>query len=456
MRTKFTLAIISAILLCSYHNLLAQKKNVGIGTLQPNQSAILDISSSNKGLLIPRMSLNQRNSIENPAEGLLIYQIDEKGGGFQYYDGLEWKPITNAPIEANTVAAANPDNWSLTGNTGTTSSNFIGTTDNAPLNFKVNNTFAGSLSPNNGSANTFIGVNSGVNTVSSSGSNNTTLGFEALQSNSTGGFNTAIGRQALKNNNGDYNVAIGFQASQLNTLGSYNFGLGNFALQNNETGVFNMAIGTFAGADLKGSYNTAVGGQAGRYKNGTNNVYLGFAAGHSVNSVLQNENNMLYIGNSVTDNPLIKGDFSTGTLKINVKPQTGGISTLGSLMIGDFDASTSPQMTAPNGYRLIVQDGLLTEKVKVAVKTTADWADYVFEDDYNLLPLSEVELYTEKNKHLPNVPSAEEMASSGLDVGQTSKMFMEKIEELTLYLIKLNNEVQELKQENAKLKETLK
>ena len=68
------------------------------------------------------------------------------------------------------------------------------------------------------------------------------------------------------------------------------------------------------------------------------------------------------------------------------------------------------------------------------------------------MPLNEVESYTQKNKHLPNVPSADEMSASGLDVGQTSKMFMEKIEELTLYLIQLNKEIDALKAENLQLK----
>jgi hypothetical protein len=61
------------------------------------------------------------------------------------------------------------------------------------------------------------------------------------------------------------------------------------------------------------------------------------------------------------------------------------------------------------------------------------------------MPLAEVEAFTKANKHLPNVPSAEEMVANGLDVAATNKMLMEKIEELTLYVIELNKEVQSLK-----------
>ena len=89
----------------------------------------------------------------------------------------------------------------------------------------------------------------------------------------------------------------------------------------------------------------------------------------------------------------------------------------------------------------------------MALKTTAHWADYVFEPSYKLMSLDKVEAFTKENKHLPNVPSATEMANNGLDVSQTSKMFMEKIEELTLYMIEMNKEIKALKAENEKLKE---
>ena len=123
----------------------------------------------------------------------------------------------------------------------------------------------------------------------------------------------------------------------------------------------------------------------------------------------------------------------------------------GYLAIGDF-GSSSP-MSIPTGYRLVVQDGIITEKVKVALRSSqTDWADYVFSPEYNLLPLSKVEEFIKENKHLPNVPSADQMVEIGVDVAKTSKMFMEKIEELTLYLIDLKKEIEILKQDNSQLK----
>ena len=106
----------------------------------------------------------------------------------------------------------------------------------------------------------------------------------------------------------------------------------------------------------------------------------------------------------------------------------------------------------PQGYRLFVEDGILTEKVKVAIKNTANWADYVFAKDYKLMPLEEVEKFTKENKHLPNVPSAEDMTVNGLDVAQMDAKLLEKVEELTLYLIEQNKQIELLKAEVQTLK----
>lgn len=102
-------------------------------------------------------------------------------------------------------------------------------------------------------------------------------------------------------------------------------------------------------------------------------------------------------------------------------------------------------IATPNGYKLFVEEGILTEKVKVALQSTADWADYVFADDYTLMPLAEVEKFTKQNGHLPNVPSANEMVKEGLDVAKMDAKLLEKIEELTLYIIKQDKELEELK-----------
>jgi hypothetical protein len=93
-----------------------------------------------------------------------------------------------------------------------------------------------------------------------------------------------------------------------------------------------------------------------------------------------------------------------------------------------------------NDYKLFVEKGILTEKIKVAVAGSGNWADYVFAKDYELMPLSEVEEYITENKHLPSIPSADEVVKNGLDLGQMDAKLLQKIEELTLYMIELKKE----------------
>ena len=100
---------------------------------------------------------------------------------------------------------------------------------------------------------------------------------------------------------------------------------------------------------------------------------------------------------------------------------------------------------AGNGkaYRLSVDGRIRANEVKVY----SGWADYVFEADYELMPLSEVEAYIAENGHLPNMPSSAEVAQNGVDLGESQAKLLEKIEELTLHLIRLEKENQILKAE---------
>lgn len=106
----------------------------------------------------------------------------------------------------------------------------------------------------------------------------------------------------------------------------------------------------------------------------------------------------------------------------------------------------------PGTYRLYVADGIMTEKVKVALKNTGDWADYVFADDYKLRDLKEVEAFVKENKHLPGVPSAEEVQKTGIDMAAMDAKLLEKIEELTLYVIGIKKENEQLRKEVEALK----
>jgi hypothetical protein len=93
-------------------------------------------------------------------------------------------------------------------------------------------------------------------------------------------------------------------------------------------------------------------------------------------------------------------------------------------------------------YKLSVNGNIRSKEVVVET----GWADYVFQKNYKLPSLRDVEKYIELNKHLPNIPSAAEIETNGLHLGDTQKKMMEKIEELTLYLIEANKRIERLEQ----------
>jgi hypothetical protein len=102
--------------------------------------------------------------------------------------------------------------------------------------------------------------------------------------------------------------------------------------------------------------------------------------------------------------------------------------------------------TDPKGYKLAVAGKAVAEEV--TVKLQASWPDYVFNSDYNLLSLEEIKTYIDKHKHLPEVPSAKEMETNGVQLGEMNMLLLKKIEELTLYVIEQSNELKEQKIKN--------
>ncbi|PSK94213.1 hypothetical protein [Taibaiella chishuiensis] len=98
-------------------------------------------------------------------------------------------------------------------------------------------------------------------------------------------------------------------------------------------------------------------------------------------------------------------------------------------------------------YKLSVDGDMVAKRCVVQVD---NWADYVFEDSYALPTLADVEDYVNENKHLPGVPSGQEIKDKGLEVGEMNRILMQKVEELTLYVIRQQKEIDALKAAHAK------
>lgn len=178
--------------------------------------------------------------------------------------------------------------------------------------------------------------------------------------------------------------------------------------------------------------------------------YLGFN--------LRRENTGLwsYIGDGASNDGAVV--YKTGnSLMFSLKPSTGASGGTitdaqvagnvvfqlrgdGKVIIGRSAGSSPTFWNFPGSYNLYVENGILTERVKVAIKNTTDWSDFVFDEEYQLMPLNDLQRYISTNKHLPDVPSAADMVNNGLDVARMDASLLQKIEELTLYMIQLKQE----------------
>ncbi len=379
---------------------------------------------------------------------------------------------------------------------------------NTYLGFEAGNTRAGGQNTflgfqtgranSSGAYNTFLGYQSGY--TNTTGGYNVFIGQQAGKVNTTGGSNLFLGSFAgAGNNDGSYNLFMGNSSGQQTTSGSGNTFIGDGSGYANQTGGNNTYIGRSTGfsGNASGTYNTFIGYGAGVNAAATN---VDYSTAIGVNAVVTQSNSIILgapganvgIGNSA---PMTKLHITTGVAnasglrlqnltsaspasllnqtKFLTVTANGDVvlgSTNGSARVGasegaiwevDIDNLKNTNAggvvigpgvaSTPAGYRLYVADGILTEKVKVAVKSTSDWSDRVFSPSYVLQPLSEVNRYLTKYHHLPGIPSATEMVKQGNDLHQTDAKLLEKIEELTLYLIKQQEELKSVQQQNSLL-----
>lgn len=364
MKNFIRLYVILFLLLIINETGIAQNVGINDDGSTPDNSAMLDVKSTSKGFLAPRLTTLQRTSISSPASGLMVYDTDLQL--YYYYNGATWQTVgqvggsskwsdgtnsiysnnnTNAVVyssgqpyciygkvsvsgsgsgwgkdnvkagifgmshsqsyhagvygwvEGTSVAneaavlgayssaifgglgftdgtniwagyfegpvkitggspaagkvltsdasggatwqSVSGTAWGLSGNAGTVDgTHFIGTTDDVPLNFRVNNTNAGKITSN---GQTLFGYQAGN---SNSSVYNTAIGFKALYTNSTADYNTAIGYKSLyENSSGTDNVGVGYLSLESNTSGSNNIALGSATLTKNTQGWYNVAIG---------------------------------------------------------------------------------------------------------------------------------------------------------------------------------------------------------------------
>ena len=275
---------------------------VGIGTETPNASSLLDLSSTSKGILVPRMTENQKNAISTPAQGLLVFQTNGTVG-FYSYDGSSWLHLID----------------------GSSKGLYFG--------------------PGTGNGNNNLAV--GTSMGSGTGVRNTAIGSRALENYSGSGF--------------DNNTAVGYYSLQKVTYGQQNTALGAETMFELTSGNWNTAIGAQTIFNSTGNGNTALGYRAGEtLTTGSNNLLIGMQADVSLNNL----SNAIAIGYDATVNASNK--IQLGNSNITLVETSGTVSASafvgdGSGLTGIISSSSTP--TFLYGTENVLLDGTTSPNV---------------------------------------------------------------------------------------------
>ncbi|UJH68660.1 hypothetical protein [Allomuricauda sp. SCSIO 65647] len=136
--------------------------------------------------------------------------------------------------------------------------------------------------------------------------------------------------------------------------------------------------------------------------------------------------------------------YSGGASNSRIGFQIDGSSKMSIMNNGSIGIGTT---NVPSGYKLAVDGKVIAEEIKVET----GWADYVFREGYDLPTLEEVEKHIKEKGHLINIPSAKEVEENGVQLGEMNKLLLEKIEELTLYILHQDKEIKRMKTQIKKI-----
>ncbi|WP_340076408.1 hypothetical protein [Leptobacterium sp. I13] len=374
--------------------------------------------------------LNTEKGSHTAVDGLLYYDLNfypdypevtgNDGGGLSIYSSEDgW----GAVIATNNMQWITPtfDGGIFNGDVG------IGTTTpSSKLQIKDGSNMKISIGAINTSANPSSSKEPAIllNRWSGSGTSYITNGLEILKNSTENNYGLAFTRTPLHSendysttkvsmfiNNSDGNVGIG------NTSPSekLDVSLGNIILDNNYSLKFRNNQGVFDGAEI-----VRFTGNAMRFR---------------------------YIGNALNfdalDNQPILIKNQNDEVKIRLHPNGNSYFNYGNVGIGT---------TVPDA-KLTVKGVIHSEEVLIDLSVPGP--DYVFHEDYKLRSLEELQNYIKENKHLPNIPSAKNMEANGIELGVMNMKLLEKIEELTLYTIQQEKELEKQKNRNQELEARL-
>lgn len=253
------------VLTLAIQTVFVNAQNVGIGTTTPNQSARLDVTATNKGMLVPRVMLKNSidvSTIPGPAKSLLVFNLKDSADvkpGYYYWNDTVWTGL----ISESNFSSNESNDWRVKGNVVQPAVQFMGSTNLAVVPFRLNNIHSGVL----GFTNTTFGFQ--TMPLSVPGASNVAIGKRTLQNLFTSNKNVAVGDEVLSSFDDDgtgENTGVGYSAL-LNTNGNsaaFNTAVGSKALSLNISGFYNTALGYDANTTVGNLSNTTVIGSEAR------------------------------------------------------------------------------------------------------------------------------------------------------------------------------------------------
>jgi len=187
-----------------------------------------------------------------------------------------------------------------------------------------------------------------------------------------------------------------------------------------------------------------IGNKQGGISNGKSNFIINDKNGAEIFKLMDDGNDNIRLQMGKSNSRLILGGYADYVAGLPHKfvVQNGSALIDGNIITNsNVGIGTTNFTDGTDSYRLSVNGAIRANRVKVY--TT--WADYVFNKDYNLPTLEEVEQHIKDNGHLKDIPSAQEVEEKGIELGEMNKLLLQKIEELTLYMIEMNKEITTLK-----------
>lgn len=335
-------------------------------------------------------------------------------------------------------------------NTGNT---FGGTASGTSLVNGTSNTFIGLNSGYYAGANvastqnSFYGVNSGLNQTD--GAYNTFLGVAAGANNRTGNHNVMIGVNAgfdgagtVTTKNPSYSTFIGNYAGQ-NASTIYNTFIGYASGQFSTTGTNNVWIGNFAGGNAGVTNNNScnfIGDQSGSWT-GTN-----FASPISVVNNLTNATAIGFQSQVIVSNALVLGGVGAYAVKVGIGLNNPAypLDVKGVVNMRLTQNSPAIKINERDFMGIDENEEFWVSNFKIRYENENQWSDKVFEKDYNLMKINDLDKFITQNKHLPNIPSAKEVVEKGVNNAEITSKLLEKIEEMSLYIIQLEKRISEI------------